>query len=107
MTWPNNATVIAHFSRGKSSATAGRFRIVCVPTREPSVEVSVTDTDALGVSVQRWTAARDFDKPKVAEILRDALLKAFAILPPFQQMLYAPGVVARDGHIEIELGSLP
>jgi hypothetical protein len=67
--------VIVFFRRG-----TGRFRVVCVPGRRPVVEVSTTDTDALGVQVHRWTAASGFPDVMVSELLRDAMLKTYAEL---------------------------
>ena len=90
-----------------------RFRIVLRPSVRPRVEVA--DTDALGA--ERWQNAQGFSDAAIAEHLREALLKAYAVLPPFgsnrtldgvfvSAPLYPPGVTHTDLGIEIDLGAI-
>lgn len=59
---PVSPAVIVTFERGKLTTPPGRFRIACVPGREPIVEVEILDTDALGVQALRaglrWVVPR-------------------------------------------------
>lgn len=67
--------MIIYFQQGKKPATAGHFRVVCLPNTPSFVEVEVTDTDALGTQTKRWTKASGFDVVQTCAVLRDALLR--------------------------------